>query len=58
MQPPFPDSVTENGEGVIVGLVLPDRDDRPVLATAIAGHSDAIVALSLKDFPAEALDPH
>ncbi len=52
------DCVVENYEGLIAGLVLPDPDDRHVLAAAIAGHADAIVTFNLQDFPAGALDPH
>jgi predicted nucleic acid-binding protein len=53
-----PDCLVENCEGLIAGVVLPDPDDRHVLAAAIAGHADAIVTFNLKDFPADALDPH
>ena len=53
-----PDSLVENYEGLIAGLVLPESDDRHVLAAAIAGHADAIVTFNLKDFPAVALDAH
>jgi hypothetical protein len=53
-----PDCLVENHEGLIAGLILPDPDDRHVLAAAIAGHADAIVTFNLKDFPADALDPH
>ncbi|MFN8896257.1 MAG: PIN domain-containing protein, partial [Betaproteobacteria bacterium] len=53
-----PDCLVENFEGLIAGLVLPDPDDRHVLAAAIAGHADAIVTFNLKDCPADALDPH
>lgn len=53
-----PDCLVENYEGLIAGLVLPDPDDRHVLAAAIAGHADAIVTFNLKDFPTNALDPH
>ncbi len=53
-----PDCLVENYEGLIAGLVLPDPDDRHVLAAAIAGHADAIVTFNLKDFPSDALDPH
>jgi len=53
-----PDCLVDNCEGLIPGLALPDPDDRHVLAAAIAGHADAIVTFNLKDFPADALDPH
>ena len=53
-----PDCLVENYEGLIAGLVLPDADDRHVLAAAIAGHADAIVTFNLQDFPADALDAH
>jgi len=53
-----PDCLVDSYEGLIAGLVLPDPDDRHVLAAAIAGHADAIVTFNLKDFPADALDPH
>lgn len=53
-----PDCLIEGYEYLIAGLVLPDPDDRHVLAAAIVGHADAIVTANLKDFPAEALDKY
>lgn len=55
MNSSVPDCLVENYEGLIAGLVLPDADDRHVLAAAIAGHADAIVTFNLKHFPADVL---
>lgn len=45
------DCIIENADHLIDSLVLPDPDDRHVLAAAIVGHADAIITFNLKDFP-------
>jgi predicted nucleic acid-binding protein len=45
-------------EPLIDALTLPDKNDRHVLAAAIAGNADVIVTLNLKDFPDEAVAPY
>lgn len=50
-----PDSLITNHAKIIDSLILPDPNDRHVLAAAITGHADAIVTFNLKDFPAEAI---
>jgi hypothetical protein len=52
------DSLVENYEYLIESLVLPDSNDRHVLAAAIVGHADAIVTFNLKDFPEEYVGSH
>ena len=52
------DALVENFEALIDGLILPDPDDRHVLAAAIRGRADVIVTLNLSDFPADALRPY
>ncbi|MCC6743113.1 MAG: PIN domain-containing protein [Acidobacteria bacterium] len=44
-------------EALIDALVLPDLDDRHVLAAAIVGRADVIVTKNLADFPEAALAP-
>ena len=52
-----PDALVRGYEHLISGLVLPDEDDRHVLAAAIRSGASLIVTCNLDDFPAEALSP-
>lgn len=56
MNEAVPDCLVENYEELIDSLVLPDANDRHVLAAAIKCQADVIVTNNLKDFPAEVLD--
>ena len=51
MNAAIPDCLVEQYEDLIVGLDLPDPDDRHVLAAAIHSGCDAIITMNLKDFP-------
>jgi hypothetical protein len=53
-----PDCMVSGFEGLIDGLVLPDADDRHVLAAAIRAGAQAIVTFNLKDFPTDRLAPY
>jgi hypothetical protein len=45
------DTLVEDYEDLIPGLILPDENDRHVLAAAIHGGAKVIVTKNLKDFP-------
>lgn len=49
------DCLVTGYEDLIGGLVLPDSNDRHVLAAAIVAGADVIVTRNLEDFPPEAL---
>lgn len=53
MNQAFPDAAVQGFEPIIPTLVLPDPDDRHVLAAAI--HANLIITLNLKDFPSAVL---
>ena len=53
----IPDARVTGYEALVDGLVLPDADDRHVLAAAIRCHASVIVTFNERDFPAEVLSP-
>lgn len=57
MNAALPDANVTGFAGLINGLVLPDPDDRHVLAAAIRAKAEIIVTLNHKDFSAESLLP-
>lgn len=52
------DCLVVDYEGLIDSVVLPDPDDRHVLAAAIRCGADAIITVNLKDFPDSILRKH
>ena len=51
----FPRSLVREQPQIEARLLLPDPNDRHVLATAIASGADAIVTFNAQDFPGHAL---
>lgn len=58
MESAFPDANVSSYESLIDQVILPDADDRHVLAAAIKSDAKIIVTNNLKDFPAKNLKPH
>lgn len=54
----LPDADVQGWEQHMDGLVLPDLDDRHVLAAALAAGAGTILTMNLRDFPAPALATH
>jgi predicted nucleic acid-binding protein len=54
----MPDATVIGYEKLVPGFVLPDANDRHVLAAAVHGGANVIVTRNLKHFPAKALKPH
>lgn len=53
MRGAFDDAEVPDWERHVGAVVLPDDDDRHVVACAIAGRADAIITSNLRDFPAD-----
>ena len=54
----LPEAEVRGWEVRMEGLILPDPDDRHVLAVALAAGAGTILTMNLRDFPASALAPH
>jgi predicted nucleic acid-binding protein len=57
MNDAVPGAVVTEYEFLVEGLVLPDPDDRHVLAVAIRSNASVIVTFNQTDFPATTLEP-
>jgi len=55
MQRAFDDACVTGWQSLESGIVLPDPDDRHVVAAALRGRADMIVTANLRDFPVGSL---
>lgn len=53
----FDDACVRGWEPLAKAIVLPDEDDRHVVAAALRGHADLIVTANVRDFPTSSLEP-
>jgi hypothetical protein len=58
MDAAVPDALVTGYDGLIDQVVLPDPDDRHVLAAAIRCQAGVIVTYNTRDFPSAALEPY
>jgi PIN domain len=57
MREAFGDALVTGWEELEPGILLPDENDRHVVAAAVRGGADAIITANLADFPVTALGP-
>ncbi|MBT2499169.1 hypothetical protein J7E25_08675 [Agromyces sp. ISL-38] len=57
MNEAFSDACVQGWEPLMEGLVMPDYNDRHVVAAAVRGRAELIVTANLKDFPDSVLKP-
>jgi PIN domain len=58
MESALPNALVTGYESHMPRLVLPDVNDRHVLAAAIQAGADWVLTMNLRDFPASVLEPH
>jgi hypothetical protein len=54
----LPEAMVTNWSELESAIVLPDLNDRHVLAAAVVGRADVIVTFNTKDFPQVVLEPY